>query len=159
MSNHWKYTYFRTEETYSIFFLLDTHDIASKGGDTRVALRGPTWPKTMAFEGKCLFVASARTADAARLLHQYYHPPNTTQICPIIRPNPIHTTIYGVSFQHCPSLACSTHSYKNGVSKLWGCDLVGVNHCVAHIEMGRVATNCADPVVLYVSGGNTQVRK
>lgn len=23
--------------------------------------------------------------------------------------------------------------------------------------MGRVATNCADPVVLYVSGGNTQV--
>ena len=29
---------------------------------------------------------------------------------------------------------------------------------MGHIEMGRVATNCADPVVLYVSGGNTQVR-
>ena len=28
---------------------------------------------------------------------------------------------------------------------------------MGHIEMGRVATNCADPVVLYVSGGNTQV--
>lgn len=41
--------------------------------------------------------------------------------------------------------------------QLWGCDLVAVNHCVGHIEMGRVATNCADPVVLYVSGGNTQV--
>lgn len=35
--------------------------------------------------------------------------------------------------------------------------LVGVNHCVAHIEMGRVVTNCENPVVLYVSGGNTQV--
>jgi N6-L-threonylcarbamoyladenine synthase len=35
--------------------------------------------------------------------------------------------------------------------------MVGVNHCVAHIEMGRVATSCSNPVVLYVSGGNTQV--
>ena len=35
--------------------------------------------------------------------------------------------------------------------------IVAVNHCVAHIEMGRCVTRCADPVVLYVSGGNTQV--
>jgi N6-L-threonylcarbamoyladenine synthase len=34
---------------------------------------------------------------------------------------------------------------------------VAVNHCVAHIEMGRCVTGAADPVVLYVSGGNTQV--
>ena len=40
---------------------------------------------------------------------------------------------------------------------LWHKPIVGVNHCVAHIEMGRVATNCCNPVVLYVSGGNTQV--
>ncbi|MCO5587544.1 hypothetical protein L7F22_041494 [Adiantum nelumboides] len=32
-----------------------------------------------------------------------------------------------------------------------------LNHCVAHIEMGRVVTGAIDPVVLYVSGGNTQV--
>ena len=38
-----------------------------------------------------------------------------------------------------------------------GIPLVGVNHCVGHIEMGRVATGASDPVVLYVSGGNTQV--
>mmetsp|Transcript_20349 Transcript_20349/g.60692 ORF Transcript_20349/g.60692 Transcript_20349/m.60692 type:complete len:360 (-) Transcript_20349:270-1349(-) len=43
------------------------------------------------------------------------------------------------------------------VAVLWGVPLVPVNHCVAHIEMGRVATNVSDPVVLYVSGGNTQV--
>ena len=43
------------------------------------------------------------------------------------------------------------------LSLLWDIPLVAVNHCVAHIEMGRVATNCKNPVVLYVSGGNTQV--
>ncbi|KAK8065312.1 glycoprotein endopeptidase KAE1 [Apiospora hydei] len=43
------------------------------------------------------------------------------------------------------------------LSLLWGLDLVGVNHCVGHIEMGRVITGADNPVVLYVSGGNTQV--
>jgi len=35
--------------------------------------------------------------------------------------------------------------------------LVGVNHCVAHIEIGKHATGARDPVALYVSGGNTIV--
>ncbi|KAJ6264797.1 tRNA N6-adenosine threonylcarbamoyltransferase [Drechslerella dactyloides] len=40
---------------------------------------------------------------------------------------------------------------------LWDKPLVGVNHCVGHIEMGREITGADNPVVLYVSGGNTQV--
>ncbi|EXJ85401.1 glycoprotein endopeptidase kae1 [Capronia coronata CBS 617.96] len=43
------------------------------------------------------------------------------------------------------------------LSILWNKPLVGVNHCVGHIEMGREITGAANPVVLYVSGGNTQV--
>lgn len=43
------------------------------------------------------------------------------------------------------------------LSLLWNIPLVGVNHCVGHIEMGRLATGVSNPVVLYVSGGNTQV--
>ncbi|KAG5496848.1 hypothetical protein GH5_01353 [Leishmania sp. Ghana 2012 LV757] len=43
------------------------------------------------------------------------------------------------------------------LSLLWGKPLVGVNHCIGHIEMGRVVTKSLNPVVLYVSGGNTQV--
>ncbi|KAI1840273.1 hypothetical protein JX266_013526 [Neoarthrinium moseri] len=43
------------------------------------------------------------------------------------------------------------------LSLLWERPLVGVNHCVGHIEMGRVITGASNPVVLYVSGGNTQV--
>lgn len=35
--------------------------------------------------------------------------------------------------------------------------IVGVNHCVAHIEIGRLAEGAGDQVTLYVSGGNTQV--
>ncbi len=35
--------------------------------------------------------------------------------------------------------------------------LIGVNHCIAHIEIGRKATNTEDPLTLYVSGGNTIV--
>ncbi|GME71314.1 unnamed protein product [[Candida] boidinii] len=43
------------------------------------------------------------------------------------------------------------------VSQMWGIPLVGVNHCIGHIEMGREITGAENPVVLYVSGGNTQV--
>jgi N6-L-threonylcarbamoyladenine synthase/protein kinase Bud32 len=35
--------------------------------------------------------------------------------------------------------------------------LVGVNHCVAHVEIGRLSSNVEDPLTLYVSGGNTIV--
>lgn len=35
--------------------------------------------------------------------------------------------------------------------------LIGVNHCVAHIEIGRLSSGAEDPLTLYVSGGNTIV--
>jgi len=35
--------------------------------------------------------------------------------------------------------------------------LVGVNHCVAHIEIVKLITGAKDPLTLYVSGGNTIV--
>lgn len=35
--------------------------------------------------------------------------------------------------------------------------IVPVNHCIGHIEMGRLITNASNPVILYVSGGNTQI--
>ncbi|MDD1763473.1 MAG: bifunctional N(6)-L-threonylcarbamoyladenine synthase/serine/threonine protein kinase [Methanobacteriaceae archaeon] len=35
--------------------------------------------------------------------------------------------------------------------------ILGVNHCVGHVEIGRLTTGCKDPVTLYVSGGNSQV--
>jgi len=35
--------------------------------------------------------------------------------------------------------------------------LVGVNHCVAHVEIGKLETGTKNPLTLYVSGGNTIV--
>ena len=38
-----------------------------------------------------------------------------------------------------------------------GIPIIGVNHCIAHIEIGRTLCGCDDPALLYASGGNTQV--
>jgi len=54
-----------------------------------------------------------------------------------------------------PLTACAVCART--LSLLWKKPLVAVNHCVAHIEMGRAITKAKNPVVLYVSGGNTQV--
>ncbi len=35
--------------------------------------------------------------------------------------------------------------------------LIGVNHCLAHVEIGKWFTEAKDPVTLYVSGGNSQI--
>ena len=35
--------------------------------------------------------------------------------------------------------------------------IIGVNHCVAHLEIGKMQTKAKDPVLLYASGANTQV--
>jgi N6-L-threonylcarbamoyladenine synthase len=35
--------------------------------------------------------------------------------------------------------------------------LLSVNHCIAHIEIGKLTTEAKDPVALYLSGGNTQI--
>mgnify|MGYP005831072671 CR=1 FL=1 len=43
------------------------------------------------------------------------------------------------------------------LSLLLGIPLIGVNHCIAHIEIGRKTTDTEDPLTLYVSGGNTIV--
>jgi N6-L-threonylcarbamoyladenine synthase len=51
----------------------------------------------------------------------------------------------------------STAIVARTVSLLWKKPIIGVNHCVGHIEMGRLITGADNPTVLYVSGGNTQV--
>jgi N6-L-threonylcarbamoyladenine synthase len=39
----------------------------------------------------------------------------------------------------------------------YGKPLIPVNHAVAHIEIGLITTGARDPVVVYLSGGNTAV--
>jgi len=65
-----------------------------------------------------------------------------------------------VSFSQGPGLgpclrtaATAARSLSLGLDK----PLVGVNHCIAHLEIGKLRTEASDPVLLYASGGNTQV--
>ncbi|XP_050402500.1 probable tRNA N6-adenosine threonylcarbamoyltransferase [Patella vulgata] len=51
----------------------------------------------------------------------------------------------------------STAVVARTVAQLWKKPIVAVNHCIGHIEMGRLITGAVNPTVLYVSGGNTQV--
>ncbi|MCX6800979.1 MAG: bifunctional N(6)-L-threonylcarbamoyladenine synthase/serine/threonine protein kinase [Candidatus Diapherotrites archaeon] len=43
------------------------------------------------------------------------------------------------------------------LSLLHNIPLIGVNHCVAHVEIGRKLCGAKDPVLLYASGANTQI--
>ena len=68
--------------------------------------------------------------------------------------------IDAIAFSQGPGLgAClrTVATSARALSLSLGKPLVGVNHCVAHIEVGRWKTPAKDPVVLYVSGGNSQV--
>ncbi|HMK46430.1 MAG TPA: bifunctional N(6)-L-threonylcarbamoyladenine synthase/serine/threonine protein kinase [Methanocella sp.] len=66
----------------------------------------------------------------------------------------------GVAFSQGPGLGpClrTVATAARALSLAYDVPLIGVNHCVAHIEVGRWQTGCHDPVVLYVSGANSQV--
>ncbi len=65
-----------------------------------------------------------------------------------------------IAFSQGPGLPPCLHAGLNFAGKLAEKNkkpLVGVNHCIAHIEIGRLTTGLDDPVTLYVSGANTQV--
>ncbi|AEM38271.1 metalloendopeptidase, glycoprotease family [Pyrolobus fumarii 1A] len=44
-----------------------------------------------------------------------------------------------------------------GLAAYLGKPLIPVNHAVAHVEIGRLSGGLQDPLVVYVSGGNTTV--
>jgi N6-L-threonylcarbamoyladenine synthase/protein kinase Bud32 len=65
-----------------------------------------------------------------------------------------------VSFAAGPGLGPTLRTGATAARALaaWlGVPIVTVNHCIAHVEIGRLTEGAEDPVTLYVSGGNTQV--
>jgi len=64
-----------------------------------------------------------------------------------------------IAFSAAPGLApCLLEgmSFAKKLAKKLDVDLVGVNHCVAHLVIGE-SIGAKDPVMLYASGANTQV--
>jgi glycoprotease/Kae1 family metallohydrolase len=65
-----------------------------------------------------------------------------------------------VAFSQAPGIGNSLRigaSMARSLALRNNCELIGVNHCVAHLEVGRIFGNVQDPVLLYASGANTQV--
>jgi N6-L-threonylcarbamoyladenine synthase len=68
--------------------------------------------------------------------------------------------IDGVAFSQGPGLGPCLRTVATAARALalrFDVPLMGVNHCVAHIEVGKWQTGARDPAVLYVSGANSQV--
>lgn len=68
--------------------------------------------------------------------------------------------VEGIAFSQGPGLGPCLRTVATAARSLalaLDVPLVGVNHCVAHVEIGCFATGCKDPIVLYASGANTQV--
>jgi universal protein Kae1 len=73
-----------------------------------------------------------------------------------VRPN----QIVGVAFSRGPGLGPCLRTGATAARALASylrVPLIGVNHSVAHIEIGKLITGAKDPLTLYVSGGNTIV--
>ena len=65
-----------------------------------------------------------------------------------------------VAFSRGPGLPPSlkiTAAAARAMSLKLGVPIVGINHPLGHVEIGRRETGANDPVMLYVSGGNTQI--
>jgi len=67
--------------------------------------------------------------------------------------------IDAVAFSQAPGLVpCLLvgRNFSRDLCKKLNVPLIGVNHCVAHLEIGRI-TGAKNPVMLYASGANTQI--
>ncbi len=73
-----------------------------------------------------------------------------------VKPKDIHVVAFSQGPGLGPCLRTGATAARALASYL-GVPLVGVNHCVAHIEIGKLVAGAVDPVALYVSGGNTLV--
>jgi len=65
-----------------------------------------------------------------------------------------------VSFSQGPGIAPSLlvgMRFAKVISKKINIPLVGVNHCCAHLEIGKLLTKSKNPALLYASGANTQI--
>lgn len=65
-----------------------------------------------------------------------------------------------ISFSKGPGLGPALRTVATAARSLSqniGVPLIGVNHCIGHVEIGKLTTGATNPVTLYTSGGNTQI--
>ncbi|MDD1762632.1 MAG: tRNA (adenosine(37)-N6)-threonylcarbamoyltransferase complex transferase subunit TsaD, partial [Methanothrix sp.] len=68
--------------------------------------------------------------------------------------------IDAIAFSQGPGLGPCLRTVATAARSLslhYSLPLIGVNHCVSHIEVGKWQSGATDPAVIYVSGANSQV--
>ena len=146
-----------------------------------MASSAPRAPLVMGFEGSAnkigIGIVDASGAILANVRHTFISPPGTgflpnetaahhrQWILPLVKQalsdaRLTSAQIDALAYTKGPGMGACLQSVAivvRTLSLLWRKPIVAVNHCIGHIEMGRCVTGAQNPIVLYVSGGNTQV--
>ncbi|MFH1642220.1 MAG: KEOPS complex N(6)-L-threonylcarbamoyladenine synthase Kae1 [Nanoarchaeota archaeon] len=80
--------------------------------------------------------------------------------CALAKANLVMDDIDLISFSQGPGLApCLVVGMEKAkeLSIKYKIPVVSINHCIAHLEIGKVLTKTKDPVLMYASGANTQI--
>jgi len=128
-----------------------------------LGIEGTAWNLSAALFDRELITLASRPYNPA---HGGIHPREAAQhhasvmkeLLGEVLKNPQQIT--GIAFSQGPGLGPCLRTVATAARSLalaLDIPLVGVNHCVAHIEIGCFATGCQDPIVLYASGANTQI--
>ncbi len=128
-----------------------------------LGIEGTAWNLSAALFGDCVIT---QYSNPYRPPHGGIHPREAAQHHASVMKEVISRVltdsdeIRGIAFSQGPGLGPCLRTVATAARSLalaFDVPLIGVNHCVAHIEIGRWATGCVDPIVLYASGANTQV--
>jgi len=128
-----------------------------------LGIEGTAWNLSAALFDRDLVALCSRPYSPA---HGGIHPREASQHHASVIKEVISTVLKepekvdGIAFSQGPGLGPCLRTVATAARSLalaLEVPLVGVNHCVAHVEIGCWATGCRDPVVLYASGANTQV--
>lgn len=118
--------------------------------------------------GRCRVLANVR--DMLRPEEGGIHPREAAHHHAEVGPDMLHRALReaglspgdldGVAFSQGPGLGPCLRvaaTMARALALRHGLPLQGVNHCVAHLEIGTGLTDATDPLLLYASGANTQV--
>ena len=128
-----------------------------------LGIEGTAWNLSAAlFDRDLLFLVSRPYRPAQGGIHPreaaQHHASVMKELLEEVLKDP--SQITGIAYSQGPGLGPCLRTVATAARSLalaLDVPLVGVNHCVAHIEIGCFATGCRDPVVLYASGANTQI--
>ncbi|MFA5332881.1 MAG: KEOPS complex N(6)-L-threonylcarbamoyladenine synthase Kae1 [Candidatus Nanoarchaeia archaeon] len=115
--------------------------------------------KVLSLEGKTLTTKSGGLIPREIIEHHLLNGPKIINDA-LINAHKKISQIDLISFSQSPGIGGALQIgavIARGLSLKNKIPLVGVNHCIAHLEIARMLTGLNDPVMLYTSGANTQI--